>query len=315
MNKLAGTIRFEKEVILALVGSTDDDYVLSLEEFLKKHNHVWSGWNYRILSRDSELLEKQKKKNGYFNLYFHYRKNVGGSGNIEALAKVTDWVTGTNQIDSPEPFYTKKGEVDFWKEESKSPSKAWLRISEIERLEKFITPQELNDCSTNGTLNPSTLQRRFAPVEDIFLLKPKFTREEAFLSKETQLEKEARKRSDEELQKINQQAQKCNSNPVKVELICTRYIRNPDVAEFAKRRANGICQLCKKDAPFKDRDNIPYLEVHHIIWLSKGGKDSIQNAVAICPNCHRKLHSLDLEMDKALLRTSTMFPKSKLKDY
>ncbi|WP_296863638.1 HNH endonuclease [Thermosyntropha sp.] len=28
----------------------------------------------------------------------------------------------------------------------------------------------------------------------------------------------------------------------------------------------------------------------HIEWLSRGGTDTIDNTVALCPNCHRKMH-------------------------
>jgi len=44
-------------------------------------------------------------------------------------------------------------------------------------------------------------------------------------------------------------------------------------------------------------NNEPYLEVHHIIWLSKGGDDDIDNTVALCPNCHKKMHILNLDKD------------------
>lgn len=71
------------------------------------------------------------------------------------------------------------------------------------------------------------------------------------------------------------------------------YSRNRFVVAYAKKRANGICQLCDLPAPFKDVNGEPYLETHHIIWLSKGGKDIIENTVALCPNCHRKMHILD----------------------
>lgn len=54
--------------------------------------------------------------------------------------------------------------------------------------------------------------------------------------------------------------------------------------------AGGKCQHCLKDAPFKREDGTPYLEVHHVEWLSKGGEDSVENAVALCPNCHREAH-------------------------
>ncbi|WP_429628901.1 HNH endonuclease [Tunturiibacter psychrotolerans] len=37
----------------------------------------------------------------------------------------------------------------------------------------------------------------------------------------------------------------------------------------------------------------PYLECHHIVWLARGGDDTIENTVAMCPNCHRRMHVLD----------------------
>lgn len=51
-----------------------------------------------------------------------------------------------------------------------------------------------------------------------------------------------------------------------------------------------------------DKDGNPYLESHHIIWLSKGGDDSIENTVALCPNCHRKMHVIADEKDVKLLQ-------------
>lgn len=74
------------------------------------------------------------------------------------------------------------------------------------------------------------------------------------------------------------------------EVTSTTYVRDPYIAEYAKRRANGTCELCGKPAPFKDKYGRPYLESHHIVWLSQGGADSINNTVALCPNCHRKMH-------------------------
>ncbi len=67
--------------------------------------------------------------------------------------------------------------------------------------------------------------------------------------------------------------------------------RNPYIAEIAKRRAKGVCQLCEKPSPFNDKQGKPYLEEHHIVWLSKGGQDSIDNVIALCPNCHAKMHN------------------------
>lgn len=75
------------------------------------------------------------------------------------------------------------------------------------------------------------------------------------------------------------------------------YTRNKYVSEYAKRRAGGKCQLCGRLAPFYDNEGRPYLEAHHIIRLADGGEDSENNVVALCPNCHRKMHSLNLEED------------------
>lgn len=82
----------------------------------------------------------------------------------------------------------------------------------------------------------------------------------------------------------------------------TKYIRDPYVAEYAKRRAKGICQLCGNPAPFTGKDGSPYLESHHIEWLSEGGEDTIENTVALCPNCHKKMHIINDIVDKMRLK-------------
>lgn len=74
------------------------------------------------------------------------------------------------------------------------------------------------------------------------------------------------------------------------------------VAEYAKRNANGTCQLCGLPAPFSDHQGEPYLEAHHIVPLAEGGADEITNVVALCPNCHRKMHVLNLDADVVRLR-------------
>ena len=56
------------------------------------------------------------------------------------------------------------------------------------------------------------------------------------------------------------------------------------------RDAEGICEACENEAPFKKSDGSFYLEVHHLRRLADGGSDTIANAVAACPNCHRELH-------------------------
>lgn len=80
------------------------------------------------------------------------------------------------------------------------------------------------------------------------------------------------------------------------------YVRSQYIAEYTRRRAMGMCELCKKPAPFKDLKGKPYLESHHIDWLSNNGPDRIENTAALCPNCHKRMHVLNNEDDVDRLR-------------
>ena len=86
--------------------------------------------------------------------------------------------------------------------------------------------------------------------------------------------------------------------PIKRRAMAKTYDRDSEISAYVKMRAHGKCDLCEKEAPFADENNKPYLESHHITWLSRGGEDIPDNMVALCPNCHRKMHVLDLEEDK-----------------
>ncbi|MEI6747096.1 MAG: HNH endonuclease [Methylococcaceae bacterium] len=87
----------------------------------------------------------------------------------------------------------------------------------------------------------------------------------------------------------------------RIEKVVLVYRRNQMFVAQAKECAEGKCQLCGCDAPFENENGEPYLEVHHIQWLSQGGVDALDNVVALCPNCHRKMHILNLEEDVAEL--------------
>ncbi|MFY3137984.1 HNH endonuclease [Achromobacter xylosoxidans] len=79
--------------------------------------------------------------------------------------------------------------------------------------------------------------------------------------------------------------------PVRVAVQASAFQRNPDVIVEVLERAQGHCEGCKSPAPFISRArNEPYLEVHHRIRLADGGDDTVDNAIALCPNCHRKMH-------------------------
>lgn len=78
--------------------------------------------------------------------------------------------------------------------------------------------------------------------------------------------------------------------PATITVSSTVFIRNPDVVAEVLLRAKGVCERCGAAAPFKRKDGSPFLEVHHLRPLSKGGEDTVKNAQAQCPNCHRECH-------------------------
>ncbi len=91
----------------------------------------------------------------------------------------------------------------------------------------------------------------------------------------------------------------------------TSYERNEYVRAYSLLRANGKCELCGQPAPFMV-DGEPYLESHHIKWLSKGGSDSIDNVAGVCPNCHSRLHLLDEKADVDRLKKNVLIDEAAL---
>ena len=92
-----------------------------------------------------------------------------------------------------------------------------------------------------------------------------------------------------------------NCNPRRHERTSHAYNRDEWVVAYVENRANGNCELCGKTAPFKRFDGTAFLEVHHITPLAEGGEDTVDNAAAICPNCHRECHH-GIEKDRLQLR-------------
>lgn len=64
----------------------------------------------------------------------------------------------------------------------------------------------------------------------------------------------------------------------------------PNLAnKIENKRANYSCELCGNAAPFVMPDETSHLEAYHIAPINKDVKDTTDNTVALCPNCHRKM--------------------------
>lgn len=86
-------------------------------------------------------------------------------------------------------------------------------------------------------------------------------------------------------------ARQATGKPSRQEKIINDFRRNAAVVSGAVARADGRCEMpdCSRDL-FRRRDGTTFLEVHHITPLAEGGEDTMANAAALCPTCHRELH-------------------------
>lgn len=78
--------------------------------------------------------------------------------------------------------------------------------------------------------------------------------------------------------------------PERTSTTTTSIKRDPSVKAWVLHRAKGVCECCGENAPFESTDGTGFLEVHHLRQMADGGSDRVTNAVALCPNCHRRMH-------------------------
>jgi len=112
---------------------------------------------------------------------------------------------------------------------------------------------------------------------------------------EKRIKKNKKLTADELLERIK--SKKGSRKPAKRPTRSNYFQRDEDVILYSLLRAEGICELCEKPAPFVKSDGEGFLEVHHIQHLANDGDDTIENTVALCPNCHRKMHILGKRND------------------
>ncbi|KAF2390693.1 HNH endonuclease [Pseudomonas frederiksbergensis] len=79
-------------------------------------------------------------------------------------------------------------------------------------------------------------------------------------------------------------------NPNKTSSAAIRYSRARWITDWVLKHSRGFCEGCNQAAPFLGANGSPYLEVHHVKHLAQKGSDRTSNAVALCPNCHRRCH-------------------------
>lgn len=78
--------------------------------------------------------------------------------------------------------------------------------------------------------------------------------------------------------------------PEKREYLLETYVRNISWAKHAKKEFGQYCMFEECKNTFLREDKTPYIEVHHIIPLFKGGEDGLWNLSVLCAHHHRMAH-------------------------
>lgn len=80
---------------------------------------------------------------------------------------------------------------------------------------------------------------------------------------------------------------------------CQRAIQKQSRADAAFwreeviRRSKGDCEVCGFHCPL-------ILVIHHVKPVARLGRGNKENLIALCPNCHAIVHSVDLEDESQL---------------
>jgi 5-methylcytosine-specific restriction protein A len=71
--------------------------------------------------------------------------------------------------------------------------------------------------------------------------------------------------------------------------------RNKQLVRDLQRLYEGRCQICLWSP--RSVYGVYLCQGHHIHWLSRGGEDSKENMMLVCPNHHAAVHRCDAQLD------------------
>lgn len=177
----------------------------------------------------------------------------------------------------------------------------WLETKDLTNLKTLIDTQEIWESFKVATVriydnkmvtaHRDHIARNKVILTDFYSNQLQNLPSKTVYDTEKELErkvKEAGKLTSKERQDI---LSRSNPKPTRSSVTQVVFNRNPHVIAEVLDRAKGICERCEKEAPFvRDKNRSPYLEVHHKIPLAEGGDDTLENSIALCPNCHRQAH-------------------------
>jgi 5-methylcytosine-specific restriction protein A len=84
-------------------------------------------------------------------------------------------------------------------------------------------------------------------------------------------------------------------SPKRKHVLETTYLRNRSLVEALQEMYAGRCQLCGFDPRLLY--GVTVCNAHHIVYLSRGGRDELDNLLLVCPNHHRVIHVANAVFD------------------
>ena len=272
-------------------------YESVLEEILTSQSGRGSRINYLQPYKGSVikmLKENPPTPESPVDLYLSTTKNLK---NICYVAEIIGWHDKRELTSNEkEQVFThlnkhQPGETGFFSEQEEVSGKAvnLLSIRNLRPCTTLLPTSLLRKKSDGRPLKPRTRAGGWSEVfsvGDILLLPTEHIRD-----LETDLRDALQRANKSSTEERSRRLANARRQPEKIQLLSTGFRRNPDVIVEVLRRAGGVCERCKQPAPFIRRsDDSPFLEVHHWEALSDGGEDTVDNAGALCPNCHREVH-------------------------
>lgn len=269
-------------------------YEQVLEEIIVAQRENPTGTFYIQPYSDRIIAEFKKKKPAVDNPWQLYASITDDLSNAHYTAEIINWEYKPDiekdrlkELNEHIQKY-QKGEECIYPTKNGKTCANLISIRNLQRLEKPIPVNRFYKISDGTPLKVRTRSGNWSYVNLMsendgsdYILKSYLDADFEIKVKESnRLSHEARK------QRLKLAAQ----TPTKINVVSQTYKRNPDIVAEALFRANGICELCKQPAPFRKPDGTPYLEVHHWTPLADGGDDTIKNAAALCPNCHKEAH-------------------------
>ncbi len=89
-----------------------------------------------------------------------------------------------------------------------------------------------------------------------------------------------------ELIEMNSDNEEVIENIKIIERTRTRGIITAQLKQEAIQKAEHKCKICG----FQGTTDSSILEIHHIRSLGKGGDNTLDNIIVLCPNCHKQVH-------------------------